>query len=382
MYKATLKDNASTKPNDTVNLYAGNFGYVIKLPNNYLALPTPHDHQYGGIERVLFFPRGTPEDHLRTWWKSGLLSEAEYDQLKVIDLEVMPRNSQTPATLQARREVLSSTLTQFGNQFTIEDLALARPAFRVRITTPIPLVRTIIEGEKVLYTFTTGLTNPVAEELIAQLSELVLAKRMAVKALASPSVETPDQEGNSQVFQLNRIPLSPQAPLPESRFLGHYGYGINVPGSYLVLARFQDREKTIEEVLFFPRGTSEALLTQWLESGVNLEPDIATSNVITLRVTPWNHETFSRLPVPVNLDVMRTAIEGELKLEGRQFTVAESPLSLPAFQFTISTPHPLVQVLVSGQKVLYEFKSAPGNQVFNGLLGSLTEMFPHEEPGR
>ena len=126
---------------------------------------------------VLFFPRGTSEQILREWLTVSFPPEAQYERQGLIRLEVIPRNYEpfggATADLEAFRRLTAAALNTEGESFTIEDLSLAKPAFRVHVTAPLPLIQTVIEGEKVMYMFTSAPGNQALESIVTNLSELM-----------------------------------------------------------------------------------------------------------------------------------------------------------------------------------------------------------------
>jgi len=167
---------------------------------------------------------------------------------------------------------------------------------------------------------------------------------------------------------------SPAASAPKGGnvYVGNYGYVLEYPSSYTVLPRFADSEKTMEEALFFPKGTPTDKLS---------EPFYDRYGIIRVEVAP----IIARTPqgsFRAGLKELREAIPGALKRNGEKCAVAGFPSPFPGAKFTISGRTPLVQVVLEGAKVTYIFTAAKDGKALRKLIKSLREIEPTDRPGR
>ena len=164
----------------------------------------------------------------------------------------------------------------------------------------------------------------------------------------------------------------------KNAYFGHYGYVLSLPEGYLAIPRFDDAEKTVEVVWFFPSANKAAALqTQKEFNGDWEESRYGELGMVRLEVVPRRHPRFGERIV--SLDDLRGGMSYALQKAGETFTVHELNGALPGFQLRITAPGPLVQNVLLGQNVLYVFTSDPSTVVVANLIGSLKELQPHDK---
>jgi len=158
---------AGAKEGKGVNLFMGNFGYLLEYPAGYTAMPSFDDPEKT-MERVLIFPRGTPDSQL---------GEDSYARHGIVRLEVAPIIARTPrgsfrAGLKELRAIIPEALKERGEKCVVEKFASPFPAAKFTITGGTPLVQVILEGAKVTYIFTSAKDDARLRKMIKSLREI------------------------------------------------------------------------------------------------------------------------------------------------------------------------------------------------------------------
>jgi hypothetical protein len=150
-----------------VNLFMGNYGYVLEYPAGYTALPSFDDPEKT-MERVLIYPKGTP---------AAEMDEASYGRRGIVRLETAPIIVRTPrgtfrAGLKELRAIIPESLKERGEKCVVEDFPAALPGAKFTISGGIPVVQVILEGAKVTYIFTSAKDDARLRKMIKSLKEI------------------------------------------------------------------------------------------------------------------------------------------------------------------------------------------------------------------
>lgn len=150
-----------------VNLFMGNYGYLLEYPAGYTALPSFDDPEKT-MERVLLYPKGTP---------AAELDEKSYGRRGIVRLETAPIVVNTPrgafrAGLKELRAIIPRALAERGEKCAVEDFPAAFPAAKFTISGGVPLVQVILEGAKVTYIFTSAKDDARLRKMIKSLKEI------------------------------------------------------------------------------------------------------------------------------------------------------------------------------------------------------------------
>lgn len=146
--------------------FIGHYGYLVRLPTGYEALPTFKDSQKS-VEVVHIFPKGTDP--------TNFVNEGLYGQLGIVKMEVRPDvlagQMNGLETLTRWRE----TALQNGNEKysakPIKVPPLSGTQFFVQ--SPFPRVEAYILGEKNRYSFTAGQDDEIFREIVFSLRDTV-----------------------------------------------------------------------------------------------------------------------------------------------------------------------------------------------------------------
>ena len=159
-------------------------------------------------------------------------------------------------------------------------------------------------------------------------------------------------------------------------YVGHYGFAVTL--TPLTAARLQmfgaftNPEKTSEVVFVFPRDMRS-------EEVFNVsEARYREYGIVRMEVNP--NKSF-----PANTDLLaaaKFAVGTTLKEKKEPFSVSDIEEPLPGFVVDITTPTPLRQVFLKGQKVHYLITGDPDNPALREVLDGLAEIAPHDEPGK
>ena len=174
--EVTFEDLATLPKSGQNNAFFGHYNYVITLPAHYLALAKFTDSEKRA-EVAWFFPRDTQPAFLRAEF-DGPYQEPLYGRWGIIRLEVIPKNhprwAMIPPELvfKAFQGAIPEELKRRGDTFTMKDMPAARRALQITITKPVPLVQVLVEGDAVIYMFTTGQETQELHEIIDHLVEL------------------------------------------------------------------------------------------------------------------------------------------------------------------------------------------------------------------
>lgn len=166
---------AGAKEGKGVNLFMGNYGYLLEYPAGYTALPSFDDPEKT-MERVLIYPTGTPASEL---------GEKSYAKRGIVRLEVAPIIARTPrgtfrAGLKELRAIIPEALKEHGEKCVVEKFAASFPAAKFTISGGTPLVQVILEGAKVTYIFTSAKDDARLRKLIKSLKEVVPSDRPGI----------------------------------------------------------------------------------------------------------------------------------------------------------------------------------------------------------
>jgi hypothetical protein len=204
----------------------------------------------------------------------------------------------------------------------------------------------------------------------ALLSPLILT---APAAAAAPPGNL-DDDAYARMRESAGLPPEKKAP-PASKginaYMGNYGYMLEYPSGYTVLPGFSDPEKTMETVLFFPKGTPPDKLS---------EPFYGKLGIMRVEAAPIIART-PRGTFRAGLKELRAAIPDAIKRGGEKCVVSDFHSPFPGAKFTISGGTPLVQVVLEGAKVTYIFTAAKDDAALRTLIKSLKEIAPTDKPG-
>ena len=151
--------------------YYGHYGYVITTPENYMVFPRFEDVQKTN-ELAVFMPCTIAQNVVGPA-VYGQLDEALYGVEGVIRMEVQPRMiNGIRYDLAMSKKVITQFLQKRGEVFETKEVSLALPAFEIDVTKPVELKILTIEGQKVMYQFTTGQGNDVIDDMIKSLREV------------------------------------------------------------------------------------------------------------------------------------------------------------------------------------------------------------------
>ncbi len=156
-----------------------------------------------------------------------------------------------------------------------------------------------------------------------------------------------------------------------SLFMGNYGYTLEYPAGFTALPSFDDPEKTMERVLFYPQGTP---------AGRMQEEHYAENGIVRVEVAPIEVRT-PQGRFRAGLKELKAVIPETIRRNGEKCTVGKFASPFPAAKFTITGRTPLVQVILEGAKVTYIFTSAKDDAPLRRLIKSLKEIAPSDKPG-
>lgn len=150
-----------------VNMFMGNYGYLLEYPTTHTALPS-FDDPGKTMERVLIYPKGTPADKM---------GEENYAKYGIIRLEAAPIQVHTArgsfrAGLKELTEIIPEALKKGGEKCKVEKFASPFPANKFTITGRTPLVQVVLEGKLVTYIFTAAKDDAALRRLIKSLKEV------------------------------------------------------------------------------------------------------------------------------------------------------------------------------------------------------------------
>ena len=175
---------------------------------------------------------------------------------------------------------------------------------------------------------------------------------------------------------IKRFTGAPTSPTSTNTYVGHYGFAVTL--TPLTAARLQmfgaftNAEKTSEVVFVFPRDMRQ-------EEVFNVsEARYREYGIVRMEVNP--NKSF-----PPGTDVVaaaKYAVGATLNDKKEPFSVSDIDEPLPGFVVDISTPTPLRQVFLKGQKVHYLITGDPDNPALAEVLDGLAEINPHDEPGK
>ena len=155
------------KGGQKVNMFMGNYGYVLEFPVSHTAMPSFDDAEKT-MEKVLIYPKGTPQ---------ARMGEKDYGKYGIIRVEVAPIIAHTPrgsfrAGLKELTTIIPKVLKDNGESCVVEKFASSFPAAKLTISGGIPLVQVILEGAKVTYIFTAAKDDAALRKLIKSLKEI------------------------------------------------------------------------------------------------------------------------------------------------------------------------------------------------------------------
>lgn len=164
---AVAKEGKGGKSGGGVNLFMGNYGYMLEYPSGYAAMPS-FDDPGKTMEKVLIYPVGTPPAEM---------GEQSYGRHGIVRLEVAPIIARTPrgtfrAGLKELRAIIPEALKEHGEKCVVENFRAALPAAKFTISGGIPVVQVILEGAKVTYIFTSAKDDARLRKMIKSLKEI------------------------------------------------------------------------------------------------------------------------------------------------------------------------------------------------------------------
>jgi hypothetical protein len=127
--------------------FSGHYGYLLSFPESYDVYASM-GKKNKTMELAYFYPKGTVLP----------VGESEYKALGIVRLEAgpLPQNKGKFLTMDEFQEVVSYTLNNNKETFTVQKLRSDKPAFRVDITAPKPIIQLFVMGKNAFYTFTGG----------------------------------------------------------------------------------------------------------------------------------------------------------------------------------------------------------------------------------
>ncbi len=164
---AGAKEDKARKKSEAVNLFMGNYGYVLEYPASHTAMPSFEDAEKT-MEKVLIYPKGTPESQMR---------EKDYAKHGIMRVEVAPIMARTPqgnfrAGLKELATIIPEALKRNGEKCVVSKFEAPFPAAKLTISGGISLVQVILEGAKVTYIFTAAKDDSALRKLIKSLKEI------------------------------------------------------------------------------------------------------------------------------------------------------------------------------------------------------------------
>jgi hypothetical protein len=118
--------------------FVGKLGYRIEVPADYRAYPARSDDE---TEVVFFAPSGTEVTP----------DESQYAERRIVRLEAW---KETKMGLGTWKEVVSRSLDQRQESYTVSDVDVGRPGFLVHITRPKEIRQLLVEGTEIMFMFT------------------------------------------------------------------------------------------------------------------------------------------------------------------------------------------------------------------------------------
>lgn len=165
-------------------------------------------------------------------------------------------------------------------------------------------------------------------------------------------------------------PFSDSSAPEERIFRGHYGYILKLPPGYEAEGTFADAGKTQEVVHVFPKGTDpQHLINEGLFGHLG---------IMRLEVAP------RRVPQGlVGVSTLAAWTTARLTREKAKFQKRDQSVhGMPGFIIDTSEPFPAAKAYVIGQKVFYTLTAGAENNLFTGVLASIEEVSPHDDPGK
>ena len=150
--------NPITRP-----VFLSQFGYTIHIPDGYEAIT---DKKTKRRETVFFCQKGTDP--------STFLDRSLYGQLGIVRLKILPNPfpNDISAFDKLSRTIVSQAKTN-GSPFQLESLNISNmPGIEVNFAPPASKLLTYILGQKNLYIFLTGPSNPNGPIIIGSLREI------------------------------------------------------------------------------------------------------------------------------------------------------------------------------------------------------------------
>lgn len=144
--------------------YVGHYGYVVRLPKDYVAQQSFKDDQKT-VELVYFCKAGTNP--------TQFLNEGLYGQLGIVRLQANP--SEFPNDLDglaALTRTVSSRAASRGEKFSIKNIQISSMrGIEVTYELPNARVEAFILGDKVLYYFMTGQDDQTFQDILNSLRD-------------------------------------------------------------------------------------------------------------------------------------------------------------------------------------------------------------------
>ncbi|MBI5200706.1 MAG: hypothetical protein HY925_03885 [Elusimicrobia bacterium] len=176
--------------------------------------------------------------------------------------------------------------------------------------------------------------------------------------------------GEPEAAALSATTASLPPGAPKGPFMGHYGWMLQLPPGYATQSGFKDLGNRTEVVFLFPEKTDPTNLGN---EGLYGQLGILRMEVSPLRIAQGT----------IGIDSLRAGITQTLNNRGDTYELADTTVGgLPGFVVKITSPFPLVQAFVVGQKVMYVMTAGVDDPVFRNALQSLTEVSPHDTPAR
>lgn len=144
--------------------YVGHYGYVVRLPKDYVAMQNFKDNQKT-IELVYFCKAGTDA--------TQFLNEGLFGQLGIVRLQASP--SEFPNDLDglaALTRTVSSRAASRGEKFSVKNIQISSMrGIQVTYEMPNARVEAFILGDKVLYYFMAGEDDQTFQDILNSLRD-------------------------------------------------------------------------------------------------------------------------------------------------------------------------------------------------------------------
>ncbi len=162
LFFLTKRPSQNQKKNIVQTSFVSSLGYVIHIPEGYTAIKTA---QSKDSETVYFCKAGTDP--------STFLDQGLFGGLGIVKLEVVPRTfSQGPQGFKKLERLVSSRAKLDGSPFLIANTQISdMNGLEITFDAPSSHVLSYVLGRRNLYTFLSGLNNPIYLSILHSLRE-------------------------------------------------------------------------------------------------------------------------------------------------------------------------------------------------------------------